>query len=672
MSTDTESFLFDPQGPVHSGTGDQFNRIFNLSMSAQRLMRGLRTVASEYLSWLDRRFDTPGNFGRALDLLADNGNVLLTGVPGSGRRAAALMLLHRMHDTLGTVRELEDSDASGASDGPVLDADTVDSGQRLLLDLSISEESNYRRRLGELSSFCTVVHERGAHLVVVLPHSRQHYLGSELRSSIVQIVRPNGRRVFQLHLRNDGIGFTSEQLDTDELTEQLSEPMQHIANLAELVCLARESKPTQTFPYWLHEALAALTERGDQVAKQMTQLRSSQQRTLLLAAAMFSGAPADAVFDATSTLCKTIRHPEDERPPLEREGLTEQLAEIDAKTDDAGRVGFTLLAYDQAVRAHFWTNFPNLRDGFREWVKAAGKQRMLTSEERDTVVTRFAEQALRTDRPDDLRILAEHWVRRTDPRRQSSSLPQAAKILAYGLDHERHGTFFRRQLYNWSKDPGLAQDLAQVVVRLCAEILAVAHPDQAVVRLHHIFRRQSGVAGMAARDALRDLVDHHRPLYRFLLDRVMDGLRTPENAVADLVLFLDLADPTRLTDSARRTQPLIESAAVRDRLVTGWKAVLTGMSSLHWADCVRNWLAACENTPGLGEPLLDVLISAADGRHDLLNRLYVIARDWAHAPDERRVERSGIVTHLNHRIDFVQGIDFIDIDLGYRTEEVSP
>ncbi|MGH3912639.1 MAG: hypothetical protein ACRDTC_04415 [Pseudonocardiaceae bacterium] len=672
MSTDTESFLFDPHGPVHTGPGDQINRIVNLALSAQRPGRRPRTAAApEDLAWLAPRFDEPGNFGRARDRLADNGNVLLTGAPGSGRRTAALMLLHWLPSAHVPIQELDDSDPSGSSDRPVLDPDTVDAGQRLLLDLSLSAEPNYRRVLAELPSFRTVVHERGAHLVVVLAGSRKHYPGSEFRSSIVEITRPNGRQVFQSYLRSDGIRFTPEQLDVDELAAQLPEPMQHIANLAELVHLARDAEPRQTFPHWLREALAALLERRDQVRQRMMRLRSSQQRALLLATAMFSGAQADAVFDAAARLCTTLRQPEDDRPRLEREGLTERLAEIDAGTDDAGRVSFTLLAYDRAVQAHFWTDFPDLRASFRDWVATAIDQRMLTSEDRDAVVIRFAEQALRTDRPDDLRLLAERWARRTDSRWQSSSLPQAARVLVDGLSHERHGIFFRRLLYHWSRDPSLTHDLALVVVRVCADVLAVTHPDQAVVRLHHIFRRQSGMAGAVALDALLDLVDRDRRLYRLLLDRVTEALRTQQDAVADLAMFLELVAPARLLDSTRWTRPLIENLTVRNRLVTGWRAVLNGLPLPRCAGYVRSWLTACEDSPDQRALLLDVLVTASDSRPDVLSRLYVIARDWGHAPGERRVERSQIATHVNHKIDSAQGIDFTDLNLGYRTEEAS-
>ena len=138
-----------------------------------------------------------------------------------------------------------------------------------------------------------------------------------------------------------------------------------------------------------------------------------------------------------------------------------------------------------------------------------------------------------------------------------------------------------------------------------------------------------------------------------------------------MALFLDLADPGRLTDSPQRTRPLIADETVRGHLVTGWAAVLGGPSLLRDGHHVRTWLTACEDGP-YHELLLDVLVSAGGGQDDVLSRLYVIARDWAHAPGDRRAERIEIAAHLTSKIDSAQGFDFTDPDLGHRTEETSP
>jgi hypothetical protein len=679
MSADAESFFFGTPGQVHSGTGNQFiNSMFILDSFPRlgRVGHGPRVVAREQLHRLNQRFVEPGHYGRARDLLANNASVLLTGAPGSGRHAAAKMLLYRLDGKGLQIRELPDADPGDSSGEPVLDASAVDSGQRLLLDLSTRDETYCAVVLGQLPSYRDVVQERGAHLVVALPHSRKHYLGSEFESSIVEIARPNGSEVFRRYLRCDGV-TRNAQLDIAELTTLLqSEPMQQIAKLAGLVLLFKESAPTKGFPCWRDEAFTALTQRSGQVAKKVQDLRSGQQPAqrcaLLLTTAMFSEAHADAVFASASRLCELVGHTADDRPRLQQEGFAEQLAEIGAETDNAGRVRFTPLAYDQAVRTHFWTNYPDLREDFRNWVRTALGHRTLCSKDRDAVVARFAEQALRTDRPDDLRRLVEHWARRTDVRWPSLLLPQASRAVELGLIHERYGLFFRRQLLTWSRDPRLSSDLAQVVVQVCSEVLGPTHAEQAMVRLHHIVRRHSGAAGAAARAALLNLIGRDRRLYRRLLDRVTNSQRAKGDEAADLALFLDLADPAQLTDSQRRTQPLIVDKTVRGQLVIGWNAVLSGPFSLDCAHPAGTWLAAAHEDGQNRELLLDVLVEAGDGRDDLLSRLHVIARNWAHAPGGDWAQRSGIAAHLNNKIDSAQGIDFTELDLGDRTEGTSP
>lgn len=672
MSPDAESYVLGPRGPVHTGPGDQYNVWVNYYDRVRDLfVRELRAVPHEHVSWLYPRFVEPRNYGQAQGLLEDNGSVLLTGAPGSGRRAAAQMLLHDPSGAGGLIRELPDTSDSGK---PVLDGSQVEANERLLLDLTTSEEKANGTLLGKLGAYRAVVRERGARLVIVLPPSQTHHLGAELGPPPVVIGRPNGTNVFQRYLGSDRIPFSRDQLDAQDLADLLRRgPMRHIAKLSGLVQLASELEPAQAFPDWLGEALAALTERSAKVTKRVKKLRLSEQRALLLTTAMLSGAPADAVFGATSELLEAVKHPkDDELPLLERRGFTEQLTEIGAITDGAGRVGFTRLAYDRAVRTHFWANYPDLRDAFRDWVKTAIKQPALTNEDRDTAVTSFAEQALRTGRPDDLRRLAEHWAERTDPRRPSKVWLQAVRALEHGLGDERHSFFFRRQLYTWSRQLSLSPDLAQVVVRVCSDVLAPTHPKPAVVRLHHIFRgHYSGAAGATAYHALLDLVDRDRRLYSYLLDRATCEPRPEEGAVADLDLFLELAYPARLTAAQQQMPPLIEDVTVQAQLVSGWKAALAALAAPSCVHHVQSWLVACADDR-FCEPLLDVLVKAGDGRDDVLSRLYVIARDWAHAPDERRAERIGIAARLNNKIDTAQGIDLTDLDPLHRTEETSP
>jgi hypothetical protein len=84
MSAEAESSVFRPRGSVNTGTGHQFNGTVFIVDSSQRLVRvgrDPRTVEREHLDWLNQRFVEPEHYGRARELLAGNGGVLLTGAP---------------------------------------------------------------------------------------------------------------------------------------------------------------------------------------------------------------------------------------------------------------------------------------------------------------------------------------------------------------------------------------------------------------------------------------------------------------------------------------------------------------------------------------------------------------------------------------------------------------
>ncbi|NEE56976.1 hypothetical protein G3M55_72030, partial [Streptomyces sp. SID8455] len=140
-------------------------------------------------------------------------------------------------------------------------------------------------------------------------------------------------------------------------------------------------------------------------------------------------------LSAAHSLLGVLGHPQDETPRLARAGLGEQFEELSLAREGDGRVRFVRLAYDEAVRRHFWENFPDLRADFRDWVGECMEIPTLGAEDRARLVGRFAEQALRTDRPDDLHLLIERWTRSSAGGRLRA---EAAAALELGLSHERY------------------------------------------------------------------------------------------------------------------------------------------------------------------------------------------------------------------------------------------
>jgi len=637
----TETLVTGSQGPVHAGSGNQYIATFTGPgpdwRSLFRKAPPLRIVGADFLKWLAPRFVEPEGYGEARDKLEDSGIVLLDGQPGSGRQTLATMLLHRSPE--GRFHKLSDRPDDGES--PALDGESVERQDRLLLDLSESDEQTYLAIQGELPAYRVAIEEKDARLVVVLPAASGYLLDQELRPLVVKTHRPDSSEVLLRYLRATETPYAPADLDATEVQEILDRaPIRDVAKLADLTSSGAG----------LRKAAAALRDRADDVAKMVKGLRLGRQRAMLLTVAMLTGAPADTIYRANGELLAAIDQPIGRIPRLEQAGLGEELARIDADIDRSRRVRFATPAYDEAVRTHFWDNFLDLRESFRTWVGGIIGSNLLTREDGRDLVGRFAEQALRTGRPNDLTKLTEAWAKRTDPRWQSPSLLYAANALEAGLADNHHGVVFRERIYYWSVNRNLPGDLAQVLVEVCRKTLAQTHPERALVRLHHLSRLYDEIAGAAAWAAVTDLVEDDHRLYRRLLDRVARfASKTDKPEEIDLELFADLADPESLTS---QEHPRIGDSFVRQHLAIGWSGVMVRPVD-QWRDLTREWLTASEDEK-YREQLLDILVAGGGGEPKPLSELYRVARDWAAG---RSASRRPVFLRVAEKINTAQGID---------------
>lgn len=645
MTSGDATWVTDPRGHVHTGSGNQLNNNWYVSTAADRLIRtgaDPLQVVREHRAQLSRRFVRPRDFGRAAERLTEPGAaVLLDGPPGSGRRAAATMLLHELSGTEGRFEELSAEPEEGS-----LDAAPDD---RFLLDLSSMPADDYPAAQKVLATYRSAVDKGGARLVVVLPTGLDYLLEPEYVPLVVQLGRPRGHAVLSRYLRVDGVDFAPEHLTDPALGELLrTSPMRELARLAEMIRRARDSgRYGQDFPAWCDEALAAVTNWTKQVARQVSAHRTPDERALLLTAAMFSGASADAVFHGCARLLKRLGHTEDERPRLAQADLAEQLESLKIRRDHEDRICFEHLAYDGALRKHFWANFPDLRDALRDWIGQSVRLRDLSADDRMNLVARFAEQCLAAGRPDHLWTLAERWTQPTHAKRLHA---EAAAALEHGLNHERYGARVRAQIYDWATGPHLSVDLAQVLTGVCQQVLAATHPDQALVRLHHLALRGGEQKTSPARTALLALARRDRRLYLRLVDRLL--FRLPARAESNLALLIELLGPAGQPKDVRGPE-----------LSRAWATVLTERPATDWAPTVRDWLSAV-HADERRAPVLDLLPTAAGGRADVLNRLYVITCEWARgdapAPTRDHAARAATAARFWRTIDRAQGADMTD------------
>lgn len=401
------------------------------------------------------------------------------------------------------------------------------------------------------------------------------------------------------------------------------------------------------FGAWCTAADRALSSRQKEVAKLVDELRQGSQRALLLATAMLHGAHADSVHRASASLLQAVEHPADIRPKLLHTPLDRRLLGIGAEIDDTGRVRFKELDYDAEVRAYLWRHMPELHGHIKEWVRSTAESTDLRDGEWENLVTRFTDRCLADRYRPTWASLVERW---TELPWSDRRMKAAALVLRHGLHDGRHGRFFRKQIYDWSCKTNLPSRLAEVIVVVCREDMAVSHPDEALVRLHHVARREEGTR---AREALIGLVTGDRRFLRQMLSRLTESERNPDRTkwLRDAELFLELADPQALTDTGKRNHALVGERAIRIQLTDGWRFAFAQASHETWCIQAQKWLFTAAQNERFRNMLLDVLVTGGDQRTDILARLYTMTR--------RPELRATISDLVLQKVDAAQGVQFV-------------
>lgn len=608
------------QGPMHTGSGDMYVTVGPDLGDPGR--PSFRRIADDQLKWLRRVLVPPAGMGAARAELAATGTVIVDGRPGSGRTSAARVLLREFSQDSGVFRELLPGEEGELS---LTDPGLVGAGDRLLLDLSAADTVRWAAARAGLPALRKAVHEQHAHLVVVMPHGDNP--DSDLQRNRVVIEDPPGPNVFRRHLRMHGVPCEQYLRPDPTVDGFLRErrPMREIADFADLVRRAREAgRKGDGFPQWCATALRSRTDRRNEVATLVAHKRESPQRALLITVAMLHGAHADVIHHTAQLLLRATGAPPEEFPLLQRKDLAERLTEISAGTGPDGRVRFTELDFDSAVRTHFWDHMPDLRQHLGAWtarsVDLNGTH--FTRELRDGMVTELAGQYLRTGHGEGLASLAEGWSSTSASR---ARLEAAVQALTCGLNDPAHGRHFRERVYQWCANKRLQGKFAQVLVHVCADVIASSHPDQAMLRLYYLARRERDTTH--ALRALCELVDTSHRLRRRLLNR----LAGPRLSPAELGIFLSAGAPEPLTDPHDDGHALVEESAVQRALTACWLAVMGGLPRAGWQPQAERWLHTAAVSGHLGGILLDILVKAADqcgsGRGAAFAALYASAGD---------------------------------------------
>lgn len=638
---------------IYGGVRQLYNYLQLPAAAAEGLAR--RTTVpppmnQEALARLRQSFVPPARFQKALDQLRASYTLVVAGDRGSGRRSAAMMLLSKVarssHDlTIDAVRE-EDQ----------VDVGSMDRGDGVLLDLSARPTEAVGGLLKRWGSFHGEVTAKQCFFVVVIPKNADHLLDADLHEHLVVIGRPDAREVFAQHLGRHGVAYNDSDLVRPDLVSWLER-----ATMADVSALGRsirdEAESGGGFSQRLERALVAYQARPEQVANWLGEPDRREEQALILAAAMLEGARTDTVFTAAEGLLDIVESEED-RDNLQRKGITQRLDVCGITVDGDGRVRFRSPDFDHQIRSYFWREHPGLRGKFCDWIGRIVPDSALDAESSSDLAVRFAEQALAVERPNDLRRLVVEWVEGGGRRPSPALLRSASMLLRVGMLDERFGSVFRKMVYDWalpSKSP-LSPDFDVVLIDLCEHVIAPWRPEEALVRLRHLARREDKHIAEEAAERLNALADDH-VFFQRALNKLAQRL-ADKNELPDVQLFLRVATADRVVAHGAG-RPFTADGDVRGHLVTGWRrAVLRDVST--WEASARGWLEAGADDSEYGAELLDVLVEAGDRSTTALGRLCAVARRWKwEAAGEELLRRSQLVEELVRRVDASQQLEFL-------------
>jgi hypothetical protein len=624
--------LNDSRGPTAIGDNNTQNNFLTITNARLRALQA-RLQQAEHLARLKLRFLRPPGFDGAAATLAEHGIVILDGPPGSGRTAAAQILLFesrseddRLHELLPQIPD----DEIPFNVAP----DRIAPGDRAWVNLSAAEPRLWAEIQGELPSLHARTRTCNARLVIVMPHHEE--LRSDFRLYRKRIERLPQREVFSHLLRVEGLPS-----DNPALSRFMADTrsMEDIRQYVGYVLDAKDQTGGDgRIENWVAIADEWASQGEKQVSGALALLKEARQRALLLSVALLHGAHANVV-DRTATALLSSLHGEF-GVPLEHRPLGERLREIGAEFDAAGYVRFTRPRYESAVRDFFWLHFPELHDIVPTLVRTELDSADLSDRQRKDLARGFTDLCLEQRYQALWKDLVDHLTLR---RRNLTSMRVAAAILEHGLLNEKCSRTFRRQVYDWSWDNDTSATLAEVLVAAC-ETMAYTHADEALVRLHHLARRHPRRVG--ARDALAELARSDPWLLGLLLSRLTRrSLETAWEKDADI--FLDVADASHYTSHSPTGQPLIEQGQVPHQLTAGW-ALAFRRPGKEWASHARDWLRCAAEDETNRHLLVDVLVDGARQDAAVLPQLYGIAH--------RAAFRDVIADLVLTKISAVQGV----------------
>lgn len=499
----------------------------------------------------------------------------VTGVPGSGRRTAAIAAIHGLGLPVRPVHVEEDEDWDPA-------ALTCEPNQGYLIDLSGTGPVG-ERLAQDLHTYAAKARGRDSVVVVV---ARSDQFSQELPgASVLTVTAPPAVSVLDRHLRV----LLSDQ-DAETLRPALAGTVHGAspavaARLARLAAATRAAHPGLPFDEWVERTLAAHNDWAAKLGGWFTKHGSEEgvfYRVFLAATALLEHQPGSQVLSAAADLCSALDIPRPRATAISGDGLSLLAREIDAEVTASGRVRFSSVAYAPAVLTHLWTEYPLLRKHLLRWSRSAPLQHEAAWAA--PLAVRWLGLAERHNAPEHLTDLFTGWA-------QSPARDVAVRLAADVARRPRFGRTMRSALYRIATNTASPPALAVAVARVCAAYGPLSLTT-ALTRLKWLADHEDPDVRSAVLLAVEDLSTSPQARSQILAElvawaapRERRGRAALGRTALEALLCRTGADgvPLLLRDSA--------TAAEKRRLADAWHLVFDGRDSEAAAHTVGVWLA---------------------------------------------------------------------------------
>ncbi|MFE9112288.1 hypothetical protein ACFYN9_22095 [Streptomyces collinus] len=557
-------------------------------------LRGVR-VADREMDLVHNAFvDAPGSNGsgqvaHAVSMLnRPQGRchtVVLLGEAGTGRRAAALRVLHDLGVPRERIRWLVLD-----WDRPRTEQIPHHKGHGFVLDLTgcgeLAEDfytglDDYQREAEAAEAF-----------LVILASPEGWSPGTLAAVPTVRMIRPPATEIAKAHLRH----LAADRVDwlasapLDALLTEAAEPSD-AARLARLIAQAGEDDRDavkQEFTDWqdhLHKWFQKHSNPED-----------LRERALLIAAALLEGVPAEVVLDAADRLFAEVGGVLPPGGALAGRGLQERLNAIKASQDDeALSLEAQQHGLPEAVLKFVWRQRPQLRRVLLQWASHISAPNGVAVRHLRRIADSLVQLSLLPGGSVVLSV-ASDWIATG----RSAHRELAAEVLETMALHPVTGAGVRKQLYDWAYQKGTSKELAIAVADICAGRLGQTYPRLALTRLRLLASRSDGLAREAVAEAVRRLASI--PEQRVLvLSEIVGWAKAADSDVrrAGTHTFLALTDITGEAlplPAAGEAVDDVTDALAGELFVRGWRAALQDPAA---AETAHARLAAWLDSPRL-------------------------------------------------------------------------